>query len=302
MTLRHFRIFLTVCELGSMTAAAERLGMTQPPVSQSIAELERHYGVQLFERLGRKIRISPSGEILRSYAVETLRLVDEAERGLFDLQDAGSLRVGASMTVGSTILPSVLEGLRTQMPRLRLYMVVDNTAAVIGKLQSAELDIGFVEGMNEWSDITAEALYEDELVLICSPRHEFAAAGNIRAEALEGRGFVVREEGSGTREAFAAALSSADLRWEETGVANGAEAIIELVSRGLGLAFISRLLVGDAVAAGRLVALHVEGLTIKRKFRIVRRRNKQVTEMMAAFIEGCRERIAEMESSKSLRI
>ena len=294
MTLRHFRIFLAVCELESMTAAAERLGMTQPPVSQSIAELERHYGVRLFERLGRRIKVSSEGEVLRSYAAETLRLVDEAERGLFDLQDSGSLRVGASMTVGTALLPRILEELKARMPRLRLYLAVDNTAAIVAKLQAAELDIGFVEGMGEWPEVLAEALYEDELALICSPRHELAAASRLRPEDLAGRGFVVREEGSGTREAFAEALSAAGIGWAETGVANSAEAIIELASRGLGLAFISRLLVREAVAAGKLVALRVEGLAVKRKFRIVRRRNKRLTETMAAFVEGCRACIANM--------
>ncbi|MDA8425963.1 MAG: LysR family transcriptional regulator [Treponema sp.] len=294
MTLRHFRIFLAVCELESMTAAAERLGMTQPPVSQSIAELERHYGVRLFERLGRRIKVSSEGEVLRSYAAETLRLVDEAERGLFDLQDSGSLRVGASMTVGTALLPRILEELKARMPRLRLYLAVDNTAAIVAKLQAAELDIGFVEGMGERPEVLAEALYEDELALICSPRHELAAASRLRPEDLAGRGFVVREEGSGTREAFAEALSAAGIGWAETGVANSAEAIIELASRGLGLAFISRLLVREAVAAGKLVALRVEGLAVKRKFRIVRRRNKRLTETMAAFVEGCRACIANM--------
>jgi len=277
-----------------MTAAAERLGMTQPPVSQSIAELERHYGVRLFERLGRRIKVSSEGELLRSYAAETLRLVDEAERGLFDLQDSGSLRVGASMTVGTALLPRILEALKTDMPRLRLYLAVDNTAAIIAKLQAAELDIGFVEGMGEWPEVLAEALYEDELALICSPRHELASAPRLRPEDLAGRGFVVREEGSGTREAVAEALSAAGIGWAEAGVANSAEAIIELVSRGLGLAFISRLLVREAVAAGRLVALRVEGLAVRRKFRIVRRRNKRLTETMTAFVEGCRACIANM--------
>ncbi|HUX36690.1 MAG TPA: LysR family transcriptional regulator [Rectinemataceae bacterium] len=295
MTLRHYRIFLGVCEAGSMTAAAESLGMTQPPVSQGIAELERHYGVRLFERLGRKIRITPSGEILRSYAIETLRLVDEAERGLFELQDAGSLRVGASMTIGGTILPLVLADLRIRQPRIRLSILVDNTSTVIGRLKSADLDLGFVEGMDEWPDMAAEALYEDELALVCGPGHELAGRGSIKARDLDGRSFIVREEGSGTREAFAQAMGEADLSWEAIGVANGTEAIVGLVSAGLGLAYVSRLLVHENLAAGRLVALEVEGLSVRRKFRIVRRRAKQATETMAAFVELCRLRVGAMK-------
>ncbi len=278
-----------------MTAAAESLGMSQPPVSQGIAELERHYGVLLFERLGRKIRITPSGEILRNYAAETLRLVEEAERGLFELQDAGSLRVGASMTIGGTILPPVLSELRMRQPRIRLSILVDNTSTVIGRLKSADLDLGFVEGMDEWPDMVAEALYEDELILVCGAGHELAGRGRVKASELDGRPFVVREEGSGTREAFAQAMGEADLGWEAIGVANGTEAIVGLVAEGLGLAYVSRLLVHDYLAAGRLVALEVEGLSVRRKFRIVRRRAKQSTETMAAFVELCRLRVGAMK-------
>ncbi|HTX74315.1 MAG TPA: LysR family transcriptional regulator, partial [Rectinemataceae bacterium] len=85
MTLRHFRIFMAVCEEGSMTKAADRLGMSQPPVSQGIAELERFYGIALFERLGRRIELSPAGETLRTYAAEILRLTEEAGETLSDI-------------------------------------------------------------------------------------------------------------------------------------------------------------------------------------------------------------------------
>jgi DNA-binding transcriptional LysR family regulator len=292
MTLRHFKIFLAVCEQESMSAAAENLGMTQPPVSQSIAELERHFGVRLFERLGRRIKISPAGEMLRSYAVETLRLVDEAERDLSDLQDSGSLRAGASMTIGTTILPGALESLAADMPRIRLNVVVDNTASIIRKLQTAELDIGFVEGAGEWYDMEMESLYEDELVLILSPGHELAEVPSIKPKDLDGRGFIVREEGSGTREAFIAAMSAADIRWKAMGVANSAEAIIELVSSGIGLAFISRLLARPAIAAGKIAAKKLANFRVIRKFRIVRRRNIIVTDAMTKFVECCRARVA----------
>lgn len=290
MTLRHFRIFLAVCETGSMTAAAETLGMTQPAVSQSVAELERHYGAELFDRVGRRLRLNATGELLRGYAREILELVEGAERGIFESQDGGSLRVGASATVGAALLPPSLARLRHLMPRIRLEVLVDNTATVVQGLREARLDLGCVEGRGDWPDLEAEELGEDELRLVCGPGHEFAAAGRrLRPRDLEGRGFVLREAGSGTRELFESALAEAGIGWKPVGVANGSDAIAALVEAGLGLAFMSPLLISEALASGRLLPLEVAGLRLRRSFRLLRRGAKRPTEAMQRFARCCRE-------------
>ncbi|HUX40194.1 MAG TPA: LysR family transcriptional regulator [Rectinemataceae bacterium] len=287
MTLRHFKVFLAVCETGSMTLAAQNLGMAQPSVSQCIAELESHYGLALFDRVGRRLRIAEAGSALRLHAAQILRAVEEAERGLFDLQDGGSLRVGASMTVGAALLPSMLEKFISSRPRLRLTTRVDNTASIVERLKSAELDLGLVESSSEWAGIVSEAFYEDELCLICPPSHPWVKRGSVKAAELEGRAFLVREEGSGTREVFASAMAAADLGWEVAGVHNGPGSIIALVERGLGISFISRLLAAGAIEAERVAEPKVEGLDTKRKFRIVRHKDRLLTDAMRDFMQLC---------------
>ncbi len=287
MTLRHFKVFLAVCETGSMTLAAESLGMAQPSVSQCVAELEAHYGQALFDRVGRRLRIAEAGSALRLHAAQILRAVDEAERGLFDLQDRGSLRVGASMTVGAALLPAMLQSFIASWPRLRLTTRVDNTTAIVERLKSAELDLGLVESSSEWAGIVSEAFYEDELCLICPPSHPWARKGSIGAAELGGKAFLVREEGSGTREVFATAMAAADLGWEVAGVHNGPASIIALVERGLGLSFISRLLAHDAIAARRVAEVRVAGLDTRRKFRLVRHKDRILTDAMREFMRLC---------------
>jgi len=287
LTLRHFKVFLAVCETGSMTLAAQVLGMAQPSVSQCISELEAHYGQALFDRVGRRLRIAEAGSALRLHAAQILRAVEEAERGLFDLQDGGSLRVGASMTVGAALLPPMLEKFLSTRPRLRLTTRVDNTASIIERLKSAELDLGLVESSSEWAAIVSEAFYEDELSLICPPSHPWAKSGLVKAAELDGRAFLVREEGSGTREVFASAMAAADLDWEVAGVHNGPGSIIALVERGLGIAFLSRLLAVGAIEAGRVAEVKVEGLDTRRRFRIVRHKDRLLTEAMGDFMQLC---------------
>ncbi|AVX31415.1 DNA-binding transcriptional regulator, LysR family [Carboxydocella thermautotrophica] len=274
MTLRHLRIFLAVCETGSMTAAAKQLHMTQPPVSQAIVELERYYGIKLFERIGRKIYLTKAGEELYSYASHILSLSNEAEKRLSDLSKGGILRVGASKTIGSAILPFLIREFSAAHPTVQINAVIDNTATIINMLYVAKLDIGLVEGIGNWPDIVKIPVYEDELVLVCPPMHEWAKAGSIDTAQLEDQSFIVREEGSGTREVFEAAMKSHGIKWKAVGVFNSVEAIINAVHCGFGLSFMSRLAVQNAVATGKVSVVKVVGLNIKRKFNLVYHKNK----------------------------
>jgi LysR family transcriptional regulator, transcriptional activator of the cysJI operon len=285
MTLRHFKIFLAVSELESMTAAAERLNMTQPPVSQCIAELEAYYGVALFDRIGRGIRITPVGMELRTYAANILQLAEEAERRLLDAHTGGPLRIGASMTVSSTILPPLLRRYASLYPSTRIDIVVDNTATIVDQLLKTTLDLGIVEGRCDGPAMLRSAICDDELVLVCPPGHEWADSGRIGAERLRGRRFFVREQGSGTREVFEAAMLSRGLSWESAGTVNNPDTIIRLVSAGLGLSFVSRRVVEGAAFSGMVSVIEVEDLRIVRRFNLVRHRDKRVTPAMAKLME-----------------
>lgn len=287
MTLRHLRIFLTVCETGSVTAAAKQLHMTQPPVSQVIRELEKYYGVRLFERFGRKIYLTKAGEELYSYASHILSLSTEAEKRLSDMSKSGILRVGASMTIGTAILPTVIREFFASHPTVQMHAVVDNTATIIKMLYVAKLDIGLVEGIGNWPDIVKVPVYDDELVLVCPPEHEWAGAKSIDAAQLEDQCFVIREEGSGTREVFEAAMKAYGIKWKTVGVFNSAEAIINAVHCGLGLSFISRLAAQNAVATGKVAVVKLSGLDIKRKFNLVYHKNKFFTSVMREFAACC---------------
>ena len=106
MTLRHMIIFRTVCESDcNSTRAADRLHMTQPAISLAIKELEQYYGVRLFDRIGRRLKITDSGKLFLQYAIHITDLFEDMETGLRDWDSKGILRVGASITIGSQFLP-----------------------------------------------------------------------------------------------------------------------------------------------------------------------------------------------------
>jgi DNA-binding transcriptional LysR family regulator len=287
MNLRHLSIFICVCDQGSMTAAAEKLYMTQPSVSQAIAELERHYKVPLFERFGKKLYLTEAGKKLQAYARHILHLCEEAEKTMQNLSDFGTLRVGASITVGITVLNKRIQELLELNPNLKIIPRVDNSSVVEAMLLAAEADLGLIEGDIHSPDLIAKPFMEDELILICAPTHPWAAKGTIQPEELKNQGFIVREEGSGTRELFASVMLSHKIPWKIAGIHNNPESTKNAVAAGLGIAVISKLLVQKEIERGELVPVKIHGISFKRHFHLVYHKNKYFSTGMKQFADLC---------------
>lgn len=289
MTFRHLHIFLSVCDAGSMTAAAERLYVAQPSVSQAIAELERHYQVRLFERLGRKLFLTLAGERLRTYARHIVNLNQEATEAMREVSLYGEVRVGASVTVGTYILSELVRDFARQNPAIKVTSAVSNTKAIEESLLEDRLDLGLVEGEIHSPWLLQEAFMEDELVLTCAPEHSWAKKNVLAAAQLNGERFFVREVGSGTRELFETVMSGAGISWQTVGVYNNAETIKAAVAANLGHTVISRLAVKREIERGELALVRVRGLSFKRKFQLVWHKNKYISSSMASFMALVRE-------------
>src|SRR6266545_3211406 len=130
MDFRHLQIFLTVCDVGNMTRAARDLYMSQPSVSQAISELEKYYGVRLFERLNHRLYLTAAGDRMRAYARHILNLSEQARKELADLSQGGSVRIGASLTIGAYLLPDLVAAFQKQTPRVEIFTRVDNTGLI----------------------------------------------------------------------------------------------------------------------------------------------------------------------------
>ncbi len=287
MTLRHLKIFITVCDAGSMTAAAKKLYISQPSVSQAISELEAHYHTRLFERLGRKLYITEAGKKLLSYARHILSLTEQAERELNDLNKSGTLRLGASMTIGTYLLNDMIKSFLSIYPDVQILTTVDNTKVIEEMLLSDQLDLALVEGPVHSADIVEETFRKDELVLICSPEHPWAAKKQIEMQELNNCSFIVREEGSGTREIFEIAMASKKIKWKVSGIYNNAESIKNAVASGIGITVISKLAVENEIQSGRVVMIKINGLTFTRLFNLIYHKNKFFTPFMKEFKTIC---------------
>lgn len=287
MTLRHFRIFVAVCDSMNMTAAAQSLFMSQSAISQAIAELEKYYNVRLFERLSRKLYLTQAGEKLLSYARHMIRMNAEIEKDMKTLHENGSIRIGASVTVGTNVLPKLVSCFKRTNFETWIEVFEDNTEQVEKLILHDKIDIGLVEGETTSPDIINTPFMEDELVLICSAAHRFAGLSMIEPHELEKEDFIIREKGSGTRKTFEDVMTANKLSWKVTWTCNNADTIKMAVAQGLGVSVISKRVVEKETASGTLCATIINGIQFVRKFKIVYHKNKYLTDPMKKFITLC---------------
>ena len=287
MTLRHLNIFVTVCDTMNMTAAAKLLYMSQSAVSQTISELENYYDIRLFERLSRKLYITQAGEKLLGYARHIVRMNTDIEKDIKSLHETGMIRIGASVTIGSTVLPKLVSTFQKANPSTNVEAYEDNTEQIQKRLLADKTDIGLVEGEITSPDILSTPLIDDELVLICSNNHRFAGLPTIDPYELGKENFIIREQGSGTRKTFEDVMKTHQLSWKVTWTCNNADTIKAAVIAGLGVSVISRRTVEKETESGELIIKPVEGVGFFRTFKIAYHKNKYLTAQMKDFIDLC---------------
>ena len=287
MTLRHFRIFIAVCENNSMTAAGKKLHMTQPSVSIAIRELEENYGVKLFDRVSRRLYITETGKQLLAYATHIVSLADEVEVGIKDWDSFGTLRVGASVAIGFGILPSYVKAFEEENPSVRVNVAVNDTKTIEEYILSNTVDIALIEGNVNSPNIEQIKFMDDELILVCSTEHPFSSYDEIDLDMLDGQDFILRERGSDDREFFESFLAANELeiniRWESISII----IIFEAVKAGLGLTILPEVIVKAGVSLGNVHMIKIKNVSLKRQFSIIYQKNKFLTKSAKKFINLC---------------
>ncbi|MGI6200243.1 MAG: LysR family transcriptional regulator [Christensenellales bacterium] len=286
---RHMTIFLAVCDCGGVTGAAKALYLAQPAVSLAIKELEAYYGVRLFDRIGRRLSITPAGEQFLSYARHITALFDEAKARMQRWEQSGEVRVGASITIGTCRMPGWVAAFAQRCPDTRVRVTVDNSEVIEGLIQKNQLDLAVIEGVAHQQTIAAEPFDQDELALVCGARHPLAGETVISPQTLAAQPLLLRERGSGTRELFDSALMTQGLRVTPLWESISTEAILQALKANLGLSALPMALVERDLAEGTLKRLRVEGISFARSLYIIHHREKYLTQAAQNFIALCRQ-------------
>lgn len=277
MTLRHLKIFVSVCKHLSMTKAANELYMTQPSISQAIGELETEYGVVLFHRMNRKLYLTKAGETLLHYARRMLALEGTVYRSMSQYHHLFSLRIGATLTIGETMFVPFLEKLTKAYPKGKITSIIVNTEKIEHLLLEDKLDVAFVEGRLHSPYIKTRPFYSDEIVLVASPMHE-AAKRILGKQELSQYGFLLRESGSGTRVIFEEGMKEAEMTYHIQGIYNGAEVLKQAAKANLGIAVLSKLSVEKELQEGILEEIKIKGKTFQRQFVVAYHKDKEHVE------------------------
>lgn len=266
INLHHLRLFTSVIDNGGFTKAAAALRLSQPAISKSLSELERQLHVKLLDRSGRSIRLTNAGRTLYERASELFGIERVAEQELRELRGLkrGVLRIGASTTIATYMLPPVLGRFHLRYPRVRIRTTAANTRTVLRMLLAFRVDVALVEGPVSHPRVDVRSWREDELVVIAPPDHPLCSRDRVDVATLAEQTFLVREPGSGTREVSERALAVHGVRLTRTMRVGGTEAIKQGVAAGLGVAIVSRAAAMDQLALRKIAILPVDGLSIRR--------------------------------------
>ena len=270
--LASLDLFVSVIELGSVSRAAEAHGIAQPSASSRIKHLERQLGFTLLDRGPGGSTPTDAGVVVAGWADTILRAAHELDIGLsaFRAEQTGRLRITASFTIAEYLLPQWLDRFSRDHPRDSVALEVANSTTVIDRVHHGAADLGFIETPSALTGLEQRTVAHDELVTVVAPSHPWAARGVIPIEALAATPLVMREAGSGTREALERALRDHGLGAPSAVLELGStSAVRAAVVHGNAPTVISRLAVAAEVDAGQLVEIEVDDLSIGRDLRAV---------------------------------
>ncbi|MCE5195033.1 MAG: LysR family transcriptional regulator [Nitrospiraceae bacterium] len=268
------KVFCTVAETKSFSKASERIHITQPAVSLLVQSIEELYETKLFERASNTVTLTPAGETLYRYAKEILGLYSNAEKEIGEITGLvkGSIRIGSSTTIGNYLLPSVIADFRKKHPTIKVHLLVGNTKRIIEFLNAGNIDIALVESDVEKQKLVVEKLLSDELILIVPPLHPWAKKKTVSILEITEEPFIMREEGSGTRQVIEKYLAKHSITPQEmkvTVVLGCTEAIKGAVEDGVGMSIVSRWAIRKEMKYGTLKLLHFKEEKLLRDLALV---------------------------------
>ena len=232
MTIRHLEIFLAVYDSLSMTKAAKQLFITQPSVSQAIAELEAHYNVRLFNRISNRLTATLEAEKLHIYADNMMVSLAALEKEMGEKKQVIPLKVGASITIGETFFPSLIKGFMTENPVYRLTTIVNNAPYIENAVMDKQLKAAIITSATvSHFDLMAVPLYTDDLVLVAHKSYPIKNEKALSASDLSAFPLLMREEGSRIRQV----IEDLNIPVNIVGEHNNANSILQAIINNLGV-------------------------------------------------------------------
>lgn len=290
MELRELRTFCAVVETGGWSKASKIVHLTQPTISLQIQSLEANLGTCLFNRSTRERTLTESGKTCYEYAKRILALCDEAVQSVCDVNNLtkGTLRIGASTTVGEYILPSYLSSFKGIYSCVKISLEIGNSLEIIEDVVKGALEIGIVGTKINRPELIFKDFINNELVLIVPSNHTWAIKGEISLDQLKEEPFLIRTEGSGIRITLEKELEKAGLKEKDINVImslGNNEAIKKGVSSGLGISIVPRISIENEIKLDILKEVKIKNIYLIMNFYIVYNPNRFRSKIPEAFLD-----------------
>jgi DNA-binding transcriptional LysR family regulator len=291
LTMQQLEALIHLVEERNFSRAARKMHLTQPSLTKHIRNVEEALGAKIVDRSSRSLALTPEGRVLYDYARRIVKLRDEARERVLRLreEEAGDIRIAASTIPATYILPYAIGEFRKKHPRIRTTVRTADSSDVIETVLDNGAEIGFIGKKPSGGKLFDVELWKDRLVLAVHSGHPWAKRRSARVAEIAKAPFVIREKGSGTREALEGCLrETAGHGLAHLNIAaelGSSEAVKEAVIAGLGISVISIHAIRRELKSGILAALAIEGCPIERSFYLIYRRQFDLMAHHKIFLE-----------------
>ena len=301
MNLNQLKIFYLSSKLGSLSAAARELNITQPAVTKGIQRLQDYYEIKLVNRFGKKMVLTDAGEVLYSIAEKIFEMEKQAEESIWDFQrqKRGYIHIHASESFGAYYLPNIINPFVKMNPNIHILASVLPTEQVVSNTANLENDIGFISYPLEDKKLVIREVIEDPLEIITPSGHPLAQNSSIEPRDLEGRSIIMHEKGSATATMFEKYIKKNDLSIHIPLELSSNRAVKLAVEDGIGIGITSHRISEDEIEAGKLSAIPFSDRSMKHKYYLVHHKDKYLSEILQRLIQGADEWSAEYTESLS---
>ncbi len=285
MTLRHLKIFVEVCEKGGVTRAAESLHIVQPVVSTAVSELEKYYGVRLFDRISRRLVLTGEGKLLLLKAKEVLTAFGDFERLAGEGSERPVVRIGSSLTIAKEKLPRIITEVRGSFPTADLRIDVNTTLGVEKKLISGDLDFGFVEGKITFPEIKPTPICSDRLVAVCAVSYD--CPDSLSVSKLASERLLLREAGSASRDSVDRLFAASKLTCDPVMTSVSNSALISACAAGFGITVLPEDLLRGMESENFLREIKIKDADLTRESCLIIHRNKRLSQVQRSVCALC---------------
>jgi len=299
LTLRQMEIFLNVVASGHLTNVAKEMKLSQSAISMSIKELENILGRPVFDRINKKLVLNEVGRAFYKEIDPIFRKLTDIEFEFKNSENKGVIRVGASTTIVDYLMPSIICSYMSSYPDVKITLKEGNTKEIAQMIQDGSIDVGFVEGFVSGADIVKEKIGVDELIVVTADE---TLAKPVYIDALAEQKWVLREEGSGTREVFL------DYIKEKVDSLNiflelgHTESIKSILMNRACLTCLSKISVEDEISEGKLHEVKVKNFECKRDFLMIYHKDKYHSSLFEKFIFFSRKLMVQMIEKKGCKL